>query len=67
MTDSLVQSVVTVALAIVGVAVLAVLVSSRSQTPAVIGTLGGAFAQSLTAAEGPVLGAVEAPGMNSYY
>lgn len=65
--DSLVESVVTIALAIVGVAMLAVLVSSRGQTANVIRASGGAFSQSLETAELPVLGGVEAPGVNSYY
>jgi len=66
--NDLVESVVTIALAIAGVAMLAVLVSSRAQTANVIGASGGAFSQSLLAAEAPVLGGgVESPGMGSYY
>jgi hypothetical protein len=48
--------IVTVLTAIVGVAILAVLVSSRSQTPAVIKSFGDAFSGSLRAATGPVSG-----------
>lgn len=48
--------VVTVFTAIVGVAMVAVLVSKRSQTPDVINSIGKAFATSLNAATGPVSG-----------
>jgi hypothetical protein len=46
----------TVFSAIVGVAILAVLVSRNSQTPAVIQSAGRAFSDSLRAATGPVMG-----------
>lgn len=65
--DSLVESVVTIALAIVGVAMLAVLVSGRAQTANIIGASGGAFSESLRSAEAPVLSGTEAPGLNAYY
>lgn len=65
--DRLFESVVTIALAIVGVAMLAVLVSGRSQTANIIGVSGNAFSQSLEAAELPVTGGTEAPGYMSYY
>lgn len=48
--------VTTVLTAIVGVAILAVLVSRNSQTPAVIKSFGDAFGGSLRAATGPVMG-----------
>lgn len=48
--------VVTVATAIVGVAILAVLVSRNSQTPAVIQAAGQAFSGAISAATGPVMG-----------
>lgn len=54
--DQLVNGVVSVALAIVGVALLAVLVSRNAQTANVIGASGGAFSGGLLAAEAPVLG-----------
>lgn len=56
MSDNFIHSIVTVALAITGIAVLAVLVSRQSQTPRVIGAAGRAFTESLTAAEAPVTG-----------
>ena len=60
--DEMIKAAVTIATAIIGLAILAVLVSSRGQTPAVIQSLGGAFSQSLTAAEAPVLGSSGAYG-----
>jgi hypothetical protein len=48
--------VVTVFTAIVGVAMVAVLVSKRSQTPEVIQSIGKAFSASLNAATAPVSG-----------
>lgn len=54
--NSAVAAIVTVATAIVGVALLAVLVSRNSQTPQVISAGGNAFANMLKAATGPVMG-----------
>lgn len=54
--DNLVNGVVSIALAIVGVALLAVLVSRNSNTANVIGASGSAFSGGLLAAEAPVLG-----------
>lgn len=65
--NNLIESVVTIALAIVGVAMLAVLVSSRAQTSNIISVSGGAFSESLQSAEAPVLSGAEAPGINAYY
>ncbi len=56
MSEQLITSVVTVATAIVGVAIIAVLVSRNAQTPQVIGSMGGAFSQSLATALSPVTG-----------
>lgn len=61
--NQLTESLVTIGVAIVGVAILAVLVSQRSQTPAVLGALGSAFANSLSAATAPVTGAATAPNV----
>jgi hypothetical protein len=47
----------TIALAIVGVAIVALIVSRRSQTPAVIQAAGSAFGNALGVAESPVTGA----------
>lgn len=46
--------IVTIMVAIVGVAILAVLVSKNSQTPAVADSFFGGFAKVLGAATGPV-------------
>jgi hypothetical protein len=62
MADETIRAVVTIATAIVGLAVLSVLVGSRSQTSNVLRAAGGAFSQSLTAAEAPVLGSGSAYG-----
>lgn len=62
--NSITEAVVTIATAIVGVAILAVLVSRNSQTPAVLGAAGSAFSNALSAATGPVTGATAAPVNN---
>jgi hypothetical protein len=62
MTDNIINGVVTVATAIVGIAILAVLVSRNSQTPQVINAGGSAFAESLMAAEAPVTGSSPVSG-----
>lgn len=56
MNDQLITSVVTVATAIVGVAIIAVLVSKQANTSQVIGAAGNAFSSSLAAAVSPVTG-----------
>jgi hypothetical protein len=48
---------VTVLTAIVGVAIVATLVSRNAQTPAVLNSFWGGFSNALTAATGPVTGA----------
>lgn len=54
--DRLVDGAVSIAVAIVGVALLAVLVSRNAQTPAVFTSAGNAFSNALRAATGPVSG-----------
>ena len=54
--NSMTEAVVTIATAIVGVALLAVLVGQKSQTAAVIQSAGSAFGNALIAAESPVTG-----------
>lgn len=56
MGDQLISSVVTVASAIVGLAIIAVLVSKNANTSNVIGASGNAFSGALSAAEAPVTG-----------
>lgn len=56
MSDQLIGGVVTVATAIVGVAIIAVLVGSNAKTSNVIQAAGTAFSGALGAAEAPVTG-----------
>jgi len=56
MGDQLITSLVTVATAIVGVAIIAVLVSQKANTSQVIGAGGTAFTNALEAAVSPVTG-----------
>jgi predicted cation transporter len=56
MSDHLITSVVTVLTAIIGVALIAVLVSSNSRTANVLSASSGAFSTSLGAALSPVTG-----------
>ena len=68
MSDQLIGGVVTVAVAIVGVAIIAVLVGSNARTSQVVSSLGSAFSGALNAAEGPVMGnnAFGGVGVNSF-
>ena len=56
MSDQLIASVVTVGTAIVGLAIIAVLVSRNANTPQVINAGGSAFSQAIQAAVSPVSG-----------
>lgn len=56
MSDQLIVSVTTVLLAIVGVAIIATLVSKNANTSQVIQSGGAAFSQSLGTALSPVTG-----------
>lgn len=56
MGDQLISSAVTVATAIIGLAIIAVLVSKNANTSNVIGAGGSAFSSALAAAEAPVTG-----------
>jgi len=55
------EAMVTIATAIVGLAIVAALVSRNSQTPAVIQAGGSAFSNALGVAEAPVTGATYSP------
>jgi hypothetical protein len=55
--DQFWTSVVTVATAIIGLAIIAVLVSGRAQTASVIGAASAGFANDISAAIAPVTGA----------
>lgn len=56
MGDQLVSSAVTVATAIIGLAIIAVLVSKNANTSGVLNAGGSAFSRALAAAEAPVTG-----------
>lgn len=56
MSDHIISSVVSILTAIIGVAIIAVLVSNRANTSQVIGAAGSAFANDLSAAVAPVTG-----------
>lgn len=62
MENNLVNQIVTVLSAIVGVAIIATLVSNKAQTSQVIGAGGNAFAQGLEAALSPITGSVPSIG-----
>jgi hypothetical protein len=64
MSDQLITGIVTIAMAIVGVAILATLFSPRATTSTVIRSAGGAFSQSILAAVSPVTG--QAPMGNAF-
>lgn len=59
--NSGVEAIVTIATGIIGLAIVAVLVSNKAQTGSVLGAAGSAFANALSAATGPVTGAAAAP------
>lgn len=56
MGDNLITGLVTIATAIVGLAIFAVLVSKNAQTPQVIQSAGNALGSDITAAVSPVSG-----------
>lgn len=60
----LTETILAIATAIVGVAILSVLVSNRSQTANVLGAAGSAFANALSAATAPVTGRAATPNVN---
>ena len=55
------ESLTTITVAVIGLAVIAVLVSKKAQTPAVIQASGSAFGNALGVAEAPVTGASYSP------
>ena len=64
--DKLTEAMVSIATAIVGVAILAVLVSRNSNTSGVLSSAGGAFASMLGAATAPVTGASNSMNVGSF-
>lgn len=65
MKSDVLEPVISIAALIVGVAIIAVLVSQKSNTAGVLAAAGGAFANSLSAATAPVTGAATAPNVNA--
>lgn len=68
MSDQLFTSVASIALAIVGLALVAVILSKNANTSGVIGAAGGALAQDISAAVSPIIGSSSGVGygMGSY-
>lgn len=62
MTDNIISGIVTVMTAIIGVAILAVIVSKNSNTSGVISSAGSAFAGALSAATAPITGSTSFSG-----
>lgn len=60
MGENLITGLVTIALAIVSLATLAVIVSKNAQTPAVINAAGNALGSDIMAAISPVAGGIGA-------
>jgi hypothetical protein len=56
MENNIVAGIVTIFTAIIGVAIIAALVSNKAQTSQVIGAAGNAFSGSLGTALGPITG-----------
>lgn len=59
--NQITESIVTILTAVIGVAILAVLVSRKSATTSVLQAGGNAFSQILGVAVSPVTGAVSTP------
>jgi hypothetical protein len=65
--NQLTEAIVTILVGITGVAILAVLVSRKSDTKSVIGALFGGYAKALGAAVSPIQGnVVSLPGLHGY-
>lgn len=61
--NQLTEALVTIVTAIIGVAILSVLVSNRSNTAGVLGAFGQSFSNMLSAATGPVTGKAATPNV----
>lgn len=62
MSDNFATGIVSVMLAVVGVATIAVIFSTKGQTANVITAGGNALAENITAAVSPVTGSMYTPG-----
>lgn len=65
MNRELFEPIITIAGGIVGIALVAVLVSQRSNTAGVFAAAGGAFSNAVSAAVSPVTGNSAAPNVNA--
>lgn len=59
------EPIVTIAAGIIGIALVAVLVSQKSNTSGVFAAAGGAFSNAISAAVSPVTGNSAAPNVNA--
>lgn len=67
MFDNFIKELVVVAVSIVGLAIIATLVSNRANTANVITSAGNAFSNAIAAATGPVSGGgLSLAGLNSF-
>ena len=64
--DRTMDQIATIGVAVLGVAIVAVLVSQRAQTSSVIQAMGGAFSQVIGAAVAPVSGTQSQSGGFSF-
>lgn len=62
--NQLTEAMVTIATAIIGVAILSVIVSRKSNTPGVLQAMGSAFSNALSVATAPVTGANVQPNLS---
>jgi len=62
--NNVLEPLVTIAAGVIGVAIIAVLVSKNAQTSSVIGATGSAFSNVLSAATGPITGRAATPNVN---
>lgn len=64
MNKDMFEPVITIAAGVIGLAIIAILVSKNAQTSSVIGAAGSAFSNVLSAAEAPVTGAATRANVN---
>lgn len=65
MNREIFEPVVTILSGIIGIAIIAVLVSQKSNTSGVFAAAGGAFSNAISAAVSPVTGNSAAPNVNA--
>lgn len=65
MNSQMFEPIVTVLVGIIGIAMVAVLVSQKSNTAGVFAAAGGAFSNAVSAAVSPVTGNSAAPNVNA--